>query len=388
MGEDSDPTDQDAIENTETESDESFIWESDAGDSDSNERGDLETFESESQDVTSGSLGLEDGSVSESGEKRSPSKGERDSLEGTSERIWGSFGTGSPETGAAPDEPETDHSEGSETDERLWDRSEPDTGDGTSETSDQSPTGEADNRNNVGTEDPVEPSSFDRLLEDRSTSNPRETDAERTASTASGTSGLFDELGEFDRTSSGSQVLVLSPLSHSVTQEVFEDFLTAGTAAGRNVMLVSTRDRNESVLSPVFREVSTNGDANLTVIELGDVSMGGGEMESDSVTISAVSNPKNLSKCGLVVMQTLRTWEGNDFPTAFCFHSLSDLRGFVDDEVLFQFLFTLKQKLKSSGASGLFHMDPGKHDTHQVNTLKELFDIVVSISRDKDVEIL
>ena len=52
---------------------------------------------------------------------------------------------------------------------------------------------------------------------------------------------FFDDLDEFDRATSGSQVLVISPRDHEISDDVCSQFLTAGDVSRRNVLYVTTK---------------------------------------------------------------------------------------------------------------------------------------------------
>jgi hypothetical protein len=100
-----------------------------------------------------------------------------------------------------------------------------------------------------------------------------------------------------------------------------------------------------------------------------------------------ISGQRNLSKAGVVITQTLKKWQDSDRPSVLCFHTISALSQYVEMQTLFQFLFTLQGKLSSFGMTGHYHMDPTKHEESEINTLRSIFDLVLRLTADGDLEI-
>lgn len=199
---------------------------------------------------------------------------------------------------------------------------------------------------------------------------------------------FFDDLDEFDRATSGSQVLVISPRDHRITDKVCSQFLTAGDVSRRNVLYVTTKQSaSERIQICQGNDEWVGG--KVGVVEMGDVSPSDdlGSIRGEEVVHKRVSSAKNLSKAGLLITQTLKKWSNSDQPSILCFHTLTGVSGYVQNETLFQFLFTLQAKLNSFGVTGHYHMDANRHDQQEVNTLKTLFDLVVTVSADGDIEV-
>lgn len=94
--------------------------------------------------------------------------------------------------------------------------------------------------------------------------------------------------------------------------------------------------------------------------------------------VETVSTPSDLTGIGIAVHKFLDRWDGDDNPTALCFHSLTALLQHVDLRRTFQFLHVLTNQLRTGGAVAHFHVDPGAHDDRTLHTLYALFDIVVT----------
>lgn len=331
-----------------------------------------------------------------------------------SDRVWNRFGSeereaptesgGSADTTSSTSSTEdTDRSGQEDTagtekadttdDGRLWNRGKSEATESRSESADRGGSGGEEGGGDTATAEddtaPKQGTSFDHLLE-RSGSGSGNTRPVGSPSVETDLDAFFGDLEEFDRATSGSQVLVISPRGHSITDEVCSQFLTAGGVSGRNAMFVT------AVESPAERvDICRNNDdwtgGKVAVIELGDTGTDSddalGSVGGEEVVRKRVNSPKNLSKTGLLITQTLKKWSSSDQPSILCFHSLTAVGGYVRNETLFQFLFTLQAKLNSFGVTGHYHMDANKHDQQEINTLKTLFDLVVTISRDGDIEV-
>ena len=239
-----------------------------------------------------------------------------------------------------------------------------------------------------GDKTPEQKTRFDNLLE-QSGGGSGQSRPVGSPSVETDLDAFFSDLDEFDQATSGSQVLVISPRGHSITDEVCSQFLTAGGTSERNTMFVTAEEPPSERV-----EICRNNDdwtgGKVAVIELGNTGSDADQtltVDGEDVMLKRVNSPKNLSKTGLLITQTLKKWPNSDRPSIMCFHTLTAISGYIDNETLFQFLFTLQAKLNSFGVTGHYHMDAGKHDDQDINTLKTLFDLVVTISQNGEIEV-
>jgi hypothetical protein len=63
-------------------------------------------------------------------------------------------------------------------------------------------------------------------------------------------------------------------------------------------------------------------------------------------------------------------------------HSLSTLLMYSNLQTVFRFLHVFTGRIQSVGALGLFAIDSTAHDEQTMNTLKQLFDGVITTSED------
>jgi len=234
-------------------------------------------------------------------------------------------------------------------------------------------------------------SSFADLIEQSGASNSsdqsrrRYAGAEDADASTDEVAELFNDLNAFDRAMAGSQILVLSPTNHSITDSICSEFVTVGGAAGRDVMSVTTTQSPAKRLEIIQNTPEWSG-GQVAVIEVGDLATSD-PIDDESVVHKRISNPKKLQKLGLVITQTLKGWSGRDRPATLCFHTISEIGHHVQNQTLFQFLYTLQAKLNSMGMTAHYHMDPAEHDEQDPDTFKSMFDFVLRVSQDGSIEV-
>ncbi|WP_280537276.1 hypothetical protein [Halopenitus sp. POP-27] len=217
------------------------------------------------------------------------------------------------------------------------------------------------------------------------------------------------ELPAFDALEPGSSALVLSPLSGPLSTAACGRLLDAGEGAAadavgsgpadedapagpreRNVLLVAVEASAAERIDVCHRAGIDAGE--IAAIEVGShggsrsvasETTGGGQ----SVSVTRVSRPGNLSKLGILITKQLSEWESDGRPIVFCLHSLTALQQAVSDEKLFRFLHVLTRRLAASGCRAHFHMDPDAHHEMVVGTVRPIFDVVVRIGPNGTVDV-
>lgn len=211
---------------------------------------------------------------------------------------------------------------------------------------------------------------------------------------------LGDEFGETmesiisfsDNSTSASQILMLTPSEHAITNEVYERCLMPPDTTGQNVLFVAAVQSANKQL-PVLQSIADWNRGMTAVIEVGQNPYETQppstfrHFEHDVDIYKQLSNPSNLSKLGIVISHIVTRWKETRYPTMLGLYTLSAFSQYVGTETLFQFLYTLHAQLDSSGLAGYFHMDPLQHDQSQVETLSQIFDVVVEVQPDGTVEI-
>jgi len=100
---------------------------------------------------------------------------------------------------------------------------------------------------------------------------------------------------------------------------------------------------------------------------------------TESVEVVSINNPNDITRLGILVSKTLDTWDDGDATTVVCYDSVNVLLEYKDIQSTFRFFHVFLGTLESAGAIAHFHADPLAGTPQKINTLKPLFDEVVSI---------
>ncbi len=179
-----------------------------------------------------------------------------------------------------------------------------------------------------------------------------------------------------DEIADARNVLVLSDHAHESGD--CGALLRAHTEAGSSIVLVSfimTADERLDALEGLDVPADT-----ASVICMGDASQPEAAQSTTAsaadgeVTVTSISDPTDLFRLGLSVSEALEAPEG---PAVLCVHTLSALLNFVELPRAFRFLHVLTGRVKSLGGRAHYHLDPERVDDQVVDTVRQLFDVVV-----------
>ena len=198
----------------------------------------------------------------------------------------------------------------------------------------------------------------------------------------------LETLASFGQSTSPTQVLVLSPTSHGVTNDIFSQIATRETS--QNVVFVSSVQSTNNRL-PMVRGYPEWIDGKATLIQVGNPSSSNSTRGTNTLdrivdSYKDIANPQNLAKLGVVISHELNQ-SGTEYPTVLCFHSLSSIQEYLGTESLVPFLYTLCSKCSDAGVMGYCHLDPNRHSADDIGTIKSAFDVAVRVQPDGSVEI-
>lgn len=109
-----------------------------------------------------------------------------------------------------------------------------------------------------------------------------------------------------------------------------------------------------------------------------------GDDTPDGVAVETVSSPADVTGIGMRATKYLDGWAEDDATVVVSLDSLTLVLQYVSLETLYRFLHVLTGRLDAVGAKGLFFLDPSTQDAKTVNTLKTLFQGVLSYDADAD----
>jgi KaiC/GvpD/RAD55 family RecA-like ATPase len=156
------------------------------------------------------------------------------------------------------------------------------------------------------------------------------------------------------------------------------DVVASGIEAGEGAVIVSTKDSAQRVLKD-FESRFEVDDAPLTVIDCVTKQQGISDVaENDHVKYA--SSPVDMTGIGIKFSEVLEEYYQNrDIKqNRVMLHSLSTLLMYSDLQTVFRFLHVFTGRIQSIDGLGLFSIDSTAHDDQTMNTLKQLFDGIIT----------
>jgi KaiC/GvpD/RAD55 family RecA-like ATPase len=156
------------------------------------------------------------------------------------------------------------------------------------------------------------------------------------------------------------------------------DILTSGVERGDGAVVVSTKDSAKRVLADLESRFDVE-DRPVTVIDCVTRQQGISDTEAND-QVKYVSSPVDMTGIGIQLSEVLEEFyrRRNVEHNRVMLHSLSTLLMYSDLQTVFRFLHVFTGRLQSVDGLGLFAIDSTSHDDQTMNTLKQLFDGVVT----------
>ena len=196
------------------------------------------------------------------------------------------------------------------------------------------------------------------------------------------TSGMYDlpAVGPDVQVAPGTNVLVSGP-PLTGKRGLALGLLEGGAARGEGSIAVTTKDGAEAIL-PNFPD-----EADVGVVDCVTEQRGVGAVEDDP-RIKYASSPVDMTGIGIKLSEFLQAFGDRGIErNRIMVHSLSTLLMYSDLQTVFRFLHVFTGRVQSVNGLGLFSIDSTAHDEQSLNTLKQLFDGIVTVSEDDDPEI-
>ncbi|WP_049987965.1 RAD55 family ATPase [Halobellus rufus] len=160
------------------------------------------------------------------------------------------------------------------------------------------------------------------------------------------------------------------------------DILASGTERGDGAIVVTTKDGADRVLDDFGKRVSYE-DRPVAVIDCVTRQQGVGDVRDDE-RIKYASSPVDMTGIGIKLSEILQSFyqdQGIE-RNRVMLHSLSTLLMYADLQTVFRFLHVFTGRIQSVGGLGVFAIDASAHDDQTMNTLKQLFDGIVTTRED------
>jgi KaiC/GvpD/RAD55 family RecA-like ATPase len=162
------------------------------------------------------------------------------------------------------------------------------------------------------------------------------------------------------------------------------DILAAGIDAGDGAVVVSTKDSAQRVLGDLERRFDYE-DQPVAVVDCVTRQQGIKDVTEDE-RIKYVSSPVDMTGIGIKLSEILEEfYQTREIKhNRVMLHSLSTLLMYSDLQTVFRFLHVFTGRIQSVDGLGLFAIDSTAHDDQTMNTLKQLFDGIVTTHEDGD----
>ncbi len=173
----------------------------------------------------------------------------------------------------------------------------------------------------------------------------------------------------------GTGVLLLHP-STGETDRIDTDFLKTDTD---HFLVISTRTTAREVKQKLDHYDVDEGKADI----LDTLSIERGYSRRSTNDVHYVSAPDDLEGILSVTEQFLTTTEGK---RRISFDSITEMAYYADEQRVYETVEKVLELLEEHDAVGLFHLSKGVHDEVQIERFLGLFDAVVDLDRDGNVD--
>ena len=164
------------------------------------------------------------------------------------------------------------------------------------------------------------------------------------------------------------------------------DVLAEGTDRGDGAIVVTTKDSADRVLKDYEKRTPYEGKP-VAVVDCVTRQQGVSDAR-ESDRIKYASSPVDMTGIGIKLSEFLQAFGDRGIEeNRVMVHSLSTLLMYSDLQTVFRFLHVFTGRVQSVNALGLFSIDSTSHEDQAMNTIKQLFDGVITLSEDEEPEI-
>ncbi|WP_049925230.1 RAD55 family ATPase [Halopiger goleimassiliensis] len=179
-----------------------------------------------------------------------------------------------------------------------------------------------------------------------------------------------------DEVEPGTNVLVAGP-PMTGKRDLAVDVLVQGARRGDGSIVVTTKDSADKILDE-FDDRTDSADVGIVdcVTKQRGIGTGG-----DDPRVKYASSPVDMTGIGIKLSEFLQEFYETRGVTnnRVLLHSISTLLMYSDLRTVFRFLHVFTGRIQSADALGIYVIDSTAHDDQTMNTLKQLFDGVLTI---------
>jgi len=182
----------------------------------------------------------------------------------------------------------------------------------------------------------------------------------------------------------GTNILLTGP-PLSGKRSMMMDVLAAGTDRDEGAIVVTTKDGADRVLRDYEKRTPYEGKP-VAVVDCVTQQQGGETRESDRIKYA--SSPVDMTGIGIKLSEFLQAFGDRGIErNRVMVHSLSTLLMYSDLQTVFRFLHVFTGRVQSVDGLGLYSIDSTAHDDQAMNTIKQLFDGIVTVPEDGEPDI-
>ncbi|ELZ60936.1 MULTISPECIES: hypothetical protein [unclassified Haloferax] len=165
------------------------------------------------------------------------------------------------------------------------------------------------------------------------------------------------------------------------------DILAEGARSGEGAVIVTTKDGADRILNDFGKRLDYEGKP-VAVVDCVTKQQGVGEVRDDD-RIRYTSSPVDMTGIGIKLSEILQEYyQDRGLPeNRIMLHSLSTLLMYADLQTVFRFLHVFTGRIQSVGGLGVFTIDADAHDDRTMNTIKQLFDGIITTHEDAPPDI-
>ncbi|MFC7186593.1 RAD55 family ATPase [Halorubrum yunnanense] len=197
---------------------------------------------------------------------------------------------------------------------------------------------------------------------------------------------MYDLRPHFDEEiDPGTNILLTGP-PLTGKRSMMMDVLAEGTDRGNGAIVVTTKDGADRVLKDYEKRTPYDGKP-VAVVDCVTRQQGVSDAR-ESDRIKYASSPVDMTGIGIKLSEFLQAFGDRGIEeNRVMVHSLSTLLMYSDLQTVFRFLHVFTGRIQSVNGLGLFSIDSTSHDDQAMNTIKQLFDGVITLSEDDEPEI-
>lgn len=180
----------------------------------------------------------------------------------------------------------------------------------------------------------------------------------------------------------GSNVLVSGP-PLTGKRRIALEVLAAGSTNGEGVIIVTTKDDAEKMLSQ-YGEIVGGGEIPVGIVDC--VTQQRGVESVDDPRVKYAASPVDMTGIGINLSEYLEEfYESRGIErNRVLLHSVSTLLMYSNLETVFRFLHVFTGRIQSANALGVHVIDSTAHDEQTINTLKQLYDGLLMVEEGED----